>query len=149
MQRRGKRSGTRDYDWREAELRSTYAERQSSRNFIARRDCRRNYRTDVRLLTSRQTCVRRLRVVLDSIAGTDTTSTSLSFLLYELSRREDIATKLRAEIDSAMVDPESIPENRVLRDLPYLNAVISEGMSCDLAWKASSYVWDIRRLAYI
>ena len=59
------------------------------------------------------------------------------------------ATKLRAEIDSAMVDPESIPENRVLRDLPYLNAVISEGMSCDLAWKASSYVWDFRRLAYI
>lgn len=68
-----------------------------------------------------------MKVLPYRIAGTDTTSTTLSFLLFELSRRLDVATKLQTEIDSVMVDPASIPDNRTLRDLPYLNAVISEG----------------------
>jgi len=62
------------------------------------------------------------------IAGTDTTSTTLSFLLFELSKRPDVSAKLQAEIDSVIVDPASIPDNRTLRDLPYLNSVISEDL---------------------
>ena len=61
-----------------------------------------------------------------SIAGVDTTSTSLSFTLWELSRRPDIVRKLHAELDGAMPDRKTIPDITVLEKLPYFNAVIKE-----------------------
>jgi len=61
------------------------------------------------------------------IAGSDTTSTSLSYFLWELSRRPDITKKLQAELDDVMHDPKAIPDISVLQDLPYLNAFIKEG----------------------
>ncbi|KAI0317394.1 cytochrome P450 [Amylostereum chailletii] len=60
------------------------------------------------------------------IAGTDTTSTTLSYLFWELSRRPDISKKLHAELDSALPDGHRIPDINVLYSLPYLNAVIKE-----------------------
>ncbi|KZV62245.1 cytochrome P450 [Peniophora sp. CONT] len=60
------------------------------------------------------------------IAGVDTTSTGLSFTLWELSRRPDIAKKLHAELDSAMPDRKTIPDITVLEKLPYLSAVLKE-----------------------
>ncbi|KAK7453494.1 hypothetical protein VKT23_011771 [Stygiomarasmius scandens] len=61
------------------------------------------------------------------IAGSDTTSTTLSYFLWELSRRPDITKKLQAELDDVMHDPKAIPDISVLQDLPYLNAFIKEG----------------------
>ncbi|KDQ63971.1 hypothetical protein JAAARDRAFT_165949 [Jaapia argillacea MUCL 33604] len=61
------------------------------------------------------------------IAGSDTTSITLSYIFWELSRRRDIAKKLQDELDEAMTDPRVIPEISVLQGLPYLNALIKEG----------------------
>ena len=62
------------------------------------------------------------------IAGVDTSSTTLSYLLWELSRRVDIAQRLQAELDEAMPDRAVIPDAITLTKLPYLNAFIKEGM---------------------
>jgi cytochrome P450 len=61
------------------------------------------------------------------IAGSDTSSTSLSYFFWELSRRPDIMKKLQTELDEVMVDPLAIPDVTVLQRLPYLNAFIKEG----------------------
>ncbi|KAJ3980366.1 cytochrome P450 [Lentinula detonsa] len=62
------------------------------------------------------------------IAGSDTSSISLSYFLWELSRRPDIAAKLQAELDEAMPNAHVIPDISVLQSLPYLNAFIKEGL---------------------
>lgn len=61
------------------------------------------------------------------IAGIDTTSTSLSYFLWELSRRPEIASRLQDELDEVMHDPKAIPDMSILHNLPYLNAFIKEG----------------------
>jgi cytochrome P450 len=61
------------------------------------------------------------------MAGTDTASISLTFFLWELTRRPDIVTKLRAELDDAMPDPKVLPDITALNELPYLNAFLKEG----------------------
>ncbi|KAI5893315.1 cytochrome P450 [Schizophyllum commune H4-8] len=63
-----------------------------------------------------------------TIAGTDTTATTLSYLCWELGRRPDIAARLTAELDDAMNDPTSVPDMSVLQSLPYLNAFVKEGL---------------------
>ena len=63
------------------------------------------------------------------MAGTDTTSTSITYLFWELSRRPDIMKKLQAELDEAMTDPKVLPDISVLQQLPYLNAFMKEGKS--------------------
>ncbi|EPT00864.1 hypothetical protein FOMPIDRAFT_47141 [Fomitopsis schrenkii] len=62
------------------------------------------------------------------IAGVDTSSTTLSYLLWELSHRVDIAQRLQAELDEAMPDRAVIPDAVTLTKLPYLNAFIKEGL---------------------
>ncbi|KAF9443296.1 cytochrome P450 [Macrolepiota fuliginosa MF-IS2] len=62
------------------------------------------------------------------IAGSDTSSTSLSYFFWELSRRPDILKKLQIEIDEVMPDSRAIPDISVLQELPYLNAFIKEGL---------------------
>jgi cytochrome P450 len=61
------------------------------------------------------------------IAGADTTSTTLAYLFWELSRRADIAKKLQAELEDAMPDSRHLPDISVIQELPYLNAFIKEG----------------------
>jgi hypothetical protein len=63
------------------------------------------------------------------VAGSDTTSISLSYFLWELTRRQDILRKLQNEIDAAMPDPSAIPDIKILNGLEYLNAFIKEGKS--------------------
>jgi cytochrome P450 len=63
------------------------------------------------------------------MAGTDTTSTSITYLFWELSRRPDIMKKLQAELDEAMTDSKVLPDISVLQQLPYLNAFMKEGKS--------------------
>ncbi|KAF8967495.1 cytochrome P450 [Flammula alnicola] len=62
------------------------------------------------------------------MAGTDTTSTTITFLFWELSRRPDIMKKLQAEIDEAMPDCKVLPDISVLQELPYLSAFMKEGL---------------------
>ncbi|KAJ7766378.1 cytochrome P450 [Mycena maculata] len=62
------------------------------------------------------------------VAGTDTMSLSLSYFLWELTRRPDILRKLQAEIDGAMPDPKAIPCIKDLNSMEYLNAFIKEGL---------------------
>ncbi|KZV73896.1 cytochrome P450 [Peniophora sp. CONT] len=62
------------------------------------------------------------------VAGVDTTSTLISYTCWELSRQPDISRKLHAELDDVMYDSKVIPDIAVLENLPYLNAVIKEGL---------------------
>lgn len=65
--------------------------------------------------------------ISDRVAGTDTTSTTLSYILWELSCRRDIMLRLQQELDAKMDDPRMIPDIRELQELPFLTAVIKEG----------------------
>jgi cytochrome P450 len=71
----------------------------------------------------------KLCVYFSRMAGTDTTSTSITYLFWELSRRPDIMKKLQAELDEAMTDSRVLPDISVLQQLPYLNAFMKEGKS--------------------
>ncbi|KAG8219070.1 putative lysophospholipase [Butyriboletus roseoflavus] len=62
------------------------------------------------------------------IAGSDTTSNSMSYFFWELTRRPDIMSKLQAELDLTMPDSHIVPDLAVLQRLPYLNAFIKEGL---------------------
>ncbi|KAJ7754837.1 cytochrome P450 [Mycena metata] len=62
------------------------------------------------------------------VAGTDTTSISLSYFLWELTRRHDILRKLQNEIDAVMPDPSAVPDIKILNGMEYLNAFIKEGL---------------------
>ncbi|KAF4619446.1 hypothetical protein D9613_004739 [Agrocybe pediades] len=62
------------------------------------------------------------------MAGTDTTSTTISYLFWELSRRPDIMKKLQAELDEAIPDAKILPDLAMLQQLPYLNAFMEEGL---------------------
>lgn len=63
-----------------------------------------------------------------SIAGSDTSATTISYILWEISRRPDIALRLQSELDMFMPDGRKLPDIQVLQNLPYLNAVLKEGM---------------------
>ena len=64
-----------------------------------------------------------------SIAGTDTTATTLSYILYAIATHKDVLLGLRAEIDPLMSDAQVIPDIGVLNKLPYLIALVKECMS--------------------
>ena len=61
------------------------------------------------------------------MAGTDTTSTTLSYAMWALATHVPVMRKLQVELDDAMDDPQRIPDMQVLMGLPYLNAVVKEG----------------------
>ncbi|XP_058086034.1 cytochrome P450 89A2-like [Magnolia sinica] len=60
-------------------------------------------------------------------AGTDTTSTSLQWILANLVKHQDIQSKLAEEIE-AVVGKESEIREEDLQKMPYLKAVIMEGL---------------------
>ena len=61
------------------------------------------------------------------MAGTDTTSITITFLFWELSRRPDIMKKLQAELDEVISDSKVLPDINILQQLPYLGAFLKEG----------------------
>ncbi|KAH7108039.1 cytochrome P450 [Auriculariales sp. MPI-PUGE-AT-0066] len=65
-------------------------------------------------------------VMAHTMAGTDTTSTLLSYAMWALATHPEAMRKLQAELDETMDDPGRIPETQVLSNLSYLNAVIKE-----------------------
>ncbi|RVX73985.1 hypothetical protein B0A52_02875 [Exophiala mesophila] len=64
------------------------------------------------------------------LAGIDTTSDSLMFMIWALSlpQHKHIQTKLQAEVSGLDVDENGIPNPRDLTQLSYLNAVIREAL---------------------
>ncbi|KAI0832845.1 cytochrome P450 [Trametes gibbosa] len=62
------------------------------------------------------------------VAGCDTSSTTLSYLFWELTRRKDIMRSLQAEFDEYVHDRKAIPDFATLCKMPYLNAFIKEGL---------------------
>ncbi|OJD33800.1 benzoate 4-monooxygenase [Diplodia corticola] len=62
------------------------------------------------------------------IAGSDTTSNTSCALLYHCLRNPHVITKLQKELDAAIPNIDTVPEFSMVRDLPYLDAVIKETM---------------------
>ncbi|ORY60003.1 cytochrome P450 [Pseudomassariella vexata] len=60
------------------------------------------------------------------IAGSDTTSNSSCALLYHVTRTPGVLPKLQAELDAAIPNDTKVPSYEMVRNLPYLEAVINE-----------------------
>ncbi|KAM7185364.1 Cytochrome P450 [Naviculisporaceae sp. PSN 640] len=60
------------------------------------------------------------------IAGSDTTSNSSCALLYHVMRTPGVLGKLRAELDAHIPSSIDVPTFEMVRDLPYLSAVVNE-----------------------
>jgi cytochrome P450 len=61
-------------------------------------------------------------------AGGETTAKALTTIIFYLVQNPALLSRLRQELQSVMPDPKSIPECKILESLPYLSAVISEGL---------------------
>jgi cytochrome P450 len=61
-------------------------------------------------------------------AGTETTSWALSVMTYHLLTKPELLAKLTAELQTVVTDPQHLPDWPVLETLPYLGAVIQEGL---------------------
>jgi cytochrome P450 len=61
-------------------------------------------------------------------AGTETTANTLTVIMYYLMADSKIMERLKAEVTEAIPNPNVIPKERDLEALPYLSAVISEGL---------------------
>lgn len=64
--------------------------------------------------------------VIFLLAGYETSSTTLSMTCYHLATNPDIQQRLQQEIDSVWIDEDKIPSYETVRELPYLDMVISE-----------------------
>ncbi len=62
------------------------------------------------------------------IAGSDTTSNSSCAVLYHVARTPHVLPKLQAELDKAVPDYIDVPTYDMVKDLPYLAAVIDEAL---------------------
>lgn len=62
------------------------------------------------------------------IAGMETTAQTLTALTYHLLSNPPILRRLKQELELAMPDPNQLPIASKLDSLPYLNAVIQEGI---------------------
>jgi cytochrome P450 len=61
-------------------------------------------------------------------AGTDTTANTLAAITYHLLANPEILRKLKIELEGAIPDPDAMPESSKIESLPYLTAVIQEGI---------------------
>jgi cytochrome P450 len=70
-------------------------------------------------------------------AGGETTAQALQRTLYHLLQHPDVVTKLRHELDAAL-KPGAMPSLAELQNLPYLNAVVEEGVRISFSVPARS-----------
>jgi cytochrome P450 len=61
-------------------------------------------------------------------AGTETTSWALAVITYHLLTKPELLVKLRAELSTVIDDPLQLPAWTTLEKLPYLGAVLQEGL---------------------
>jgi cytochrome P450 len=66
--------------------------------------------------------------ILQMIAGTDTTAITLAWAIHFLTKHPEYAKKLQEEIDAAIPDIRTNITHDMVRDLPYLNAVLNEAL---------------------
>ncbi|KAF2088093.1 cytochrome P450 3A3 [Saccharata proteae CBS 121410] len=62
------------------------------------------------------------------IAGSDTTSNTSCALLFHCLKHPQVVEKLQRELDQAIPNIETVPDFSMVKDLPYLDAVIKETM---------------------
>jgi cytochrome P450 len=61
-------------------------------------------------------------------AGTETTSWALTVVTYHLLTKPDMLAKLTSELRSTVDNPQALPTWTTLEKLPYLHAVVQEGL---------------------
>lgn len=61
-------------------------------------------------------------------AGTETTSWTVSVITYHLLTKPEILVKLSKELNTVVKDPKNLPTWTDLEKLPYLGAVVQEGL---------------------
>jgi cytochrome P450 len=66
------------------------------------------------------------RIIL--AAGTDTTANTLAAITYHLLANPGILKRLKDELAIAIPNPNTMPESSQIEGLPYLTAVIQEGI---------------------
>ncbi|KAI0363884.1 cytochrome P450 [Pilatotrama ljubarskyi] len=83
-----------------------------------------------RMLAQRQSGLSEQDIVSECIshmvAGVDTSTATLGFIFWELSRRPDVVDRLRVELDEVMPERRSVPAYAVLARQPYLSAFLNE-----------------------
>ncbi|KAJ7277772.1 cytochrome P450 [Mycena rebaudengoi] len=67
-------------------------------------------------------------IIAHLLAGSEPTSATLAYFLWEISHNPEALHELQVEIDAIMPDPVVIPDLTVLQELPYLTAFIQEGL---------------------
>jgi cytochrome P450 len=60
------------------------------------------------------------------LAGRDTTASTMSWVIYELSKKPEMVKKLRAEIAEMVGGEEVLPTYEHLKNMPYLKAILNE-----------------------
>ncbi len=68
------------------------------------------------------------RIIFSLLAGVDTTSSAISGVLYCLAKHPEKQEKLRKEIMNVLPDKKSKLTVDNMRNLPYLRAVVKEGL---------------------
>ncbi|CAK3813005.1 Cytochrome P450 [Lecanosticta acicola] len=63
-----------------------------------------------------------------TLAGVETTTRSGSLTSFWILKKPEVHARLKAELEAAIPDPMDIPSFTELEKLPYLNAVIQEGL---------------------
>ncbi|KAI0382256.1 cytochrome P450 [Hypomontagnella monticulosa] len=71
-------------------------------------------------------------------AGTVTTSWTLAVITYHLLDKPELLAKLTQELEQNIEDPKHLPPLSVLENLPYLHAVIQEGLRLSYGVSARS-----------
>ncbi|KAJ7213160.1 cytochrome P450 [Mycena pura] len=65
---------------------------------------------------------------LFAVTGADTTTVSLVYIIWEISRSPTVYATLRKALEETIPDSAVIPGAQELKDIPYLAAVIKEGL---------------------
>lgn len=86
-----------------------------------------------------------------ALAGPQSTATTLSNIVYHLVKQPDVAKKLKEEMTTNVPNPGTLPSWTALEQLPYLSAVILEGLRLifDFSQERLSYEPSQERLARV
>jgi tryprostatin B 6-hydroxylase len=62
------------------------------------------------------------------VAGSDTTSATLTFMFYHLAQHPEIVRQLREELDPIVAQAKPVVQDKDLRSAPILNGCINEAL---------------------
>lgn len=65
------------------------------------------------------------QAVLFFVAGFETSASTLSFCLYEISWNQEVQTKMRKEVDAVLAKHNGKPNYQALQEMTYIEAVIN------------------------